>query len=1258
MNGLLDVPVSAITSLSAERAVVVVRAVLRSECGYARLSPAALTISSRLTVADGGIDAEVNVPEGTVVPADCIFRPGLTGFQIKSGMTFKPWTPSAIRGELLDGNGKLYTEVARLVARRGRYLLLCTGHDLTPEQRNDSQQLIVDVLAEVGFPAYHGLVEVLGASQLVEFAERYPGTASLLALDPIQEAWVLEEWQRDAHMANAFESSPEQTQLVDRIRTGLLGEAKHFRILGEPGLGKTRIVLEAVRGPDIAPYVLYVQHGSRFGQTKLFRQLLRAGWNKPLVLILDELPESELSDIWRHLKPRCGSLRIVSLDHGRDETHDEDIDRLNAPRLPDETIKKILANTVGKSRDLDRWVAICEGSPRVAQAVAENLCANPGDLLRPPATVPIWARFLHGYGTRDDGSARQVDCVTQHLALFSRFGYEEPVADEAAFVSRLLQRVDPTVGWARFQEIIQSLRARRVLQGSRTLFFVPKALHIYLWKQFWERYGRGFDFTQTFGDMPASLHMWFMSMFKFAGDAATAHVIDDILRSDGIFSDRTVLTSAKGSRFLSTLAEANSGAVLRLLEATIGTWNDHELLDFKQERQNLVWALAKIAVWPAFTVRAIQVLARLAVNENADFSNNSTGTLVELFRIGPEAAATEAAPEARLPALLKLLRAPLVAERLLGLKAVRSALESRGTGFRIVGPEYQGLKERAKLWMPATYGQWHQAQFGYFQALVDETRDWPSNLRVEVCQALLDAVEQQIRTPPCTELAFQVLNVLVDDGAMSSRQLNRFFWHWEEYGDGDRHSAISRRLKAIASRYARRSLASRVQRYVVDVDWMEWHEEYRERHNKPKSRANILVNGLARRIARNPATLGQVEHLLAPKTDATALWHFGEQLARSDDARALLPALTRLTLETRHQVCLHGYLSGMQVLDFEFYISWVTRALHDPTAAWLGAEIALRSNYVDGLFVLCLEALQKRWIEPEVFAALRYGKAIESVPPERTGDLFRLINERDTERSMHLLVELLDSMSLDDTCPFASEFVFGVVLRTVPGEQHEHQMSGFHWKSLCLKLVKWDASRAFPLLDALLTAMGKSYQLTYDSNVAPLANELARLDSNEAWRTVSAHLERELPQWRGDLLSWLKGGMATFDEKEPNGAIVDLPVSKILEWIERESAPRAVLMAHAAPRTLDDDHGGTLTRALLVKFGQIDGVRNGISATFQSGGWTGPTSAHLKRKRERFRRWLAAGFEFEVTQWIESEIEYLDRSIEREEIEEERSRFD
>lgn len=154
MNGLVEIPIPAITSLTAEAAIKVIRSTLRAECQYSRLSPSALTLSSRLTVADGGIDAEVNTEPNFGVPSDCLFQAGLTGFQIKSGTSFKPWTSSSIRAELLNSKGELYSEVERLVQRRGRYTLICAGHDLTPEQRNEARDQIGSVLADIGYAGY------------------------------------------------------------------------------------------------------------------------------------------------------------------------------------------------------------------------------------------------------------------------------------------------------------------------------------------------------------------------------------------------------------------------------------------------------------------------------------------------------------------------------------------------------------------------------------------------------------------------------------------------------------------------------------------------------------------------------------------------------------------------------------------------------------------------------------------------------------------------------------------------------------------------------------------------------------------------------------------------------------------------------------------------------------------------------------------------------------------------------------------------
>ena len=96
------------------------------------------------------------------------------------------------------------------------------------------------------------------------------------------------------------------------------------------------------------------------------------------------------------------------------------------------------------------------------------------------------------------------------------------------------------------------------------------------------------------------------------------------------------------------------------------------------------------------------------------------------------------------------------------------------------------------------------------------------------------------------------------------------------------------------------------------------------------------------------------------------------------------------------------------------------------------------------------------------------------------------------------------------------------------------------------------------------------------------------------------------------------------------------------------------MMAHAVPGSLEDKKGGAVTRYLLENFSDTDGVISGISATFHSGGWIGPESQYLRKKRTSLRNWLSKGYGAKVVDWIEHEIGVADEEIDREEISEER----
>ncbi|NTV12483.1 MAG: hypothetical protein HGA96_00890 [Desulfobulbaceae bacterium] len=1244
---------SILGSLNAETAVANFRELLYCEARYAGIRPDSITISTNLNDPDGGIDAQFDWTGA--LPADTFLRHGTIGFQLKTGTSFKPWQKQAVKKELLTPSGELAPEVRRTLETGGTYFLVCFGHDFSPKQRNSSRLHIAAVLTEFGFSGIPSRIEVFGQGQIAAYIRRYPSLCLSLLGGRDEGFLSVNAWAQHDHMRNVFVPSEDQTKLIEKLQEHLRGNTKHLRILGEPGIGKTRLVLEAVRPDDIASNTLYVQHGELFSKSSLFREILRSGAIHPLVLVLDELSSAELAEIWAHLKHRCGVLKIISIDHGPDRSRDSEIERFTAPRLSDQTIKAILANHVGEQQGLDRWVAVCEGSPRVAQAVGENLAANPEDILRSPATVPLWDRFLFGYARHDSDEAKRLARVIRHIALFSRFGFEEPVGNEAIYIAKLVEQRDPSVTWPIFQEIIQTLRDRRVLQGSRTMFIVPWALHIYMWREYWRWHGRGFDFVGIFNEMPTSLHGWFMDMFRYAHDSEAIQIVGDILRPDGIFSDRAFLCSEKGSSFLSSLAEADPAATLQLLSCTIGTWSQEDLLAFTDGRQTLVCALGKIAVWRATVVGAIKLLTKLALSENATYSNNATGTLLSLFHIGPESAVTEASPEERFPCFREMMQSADVELKRLGLKAAESALKYHDLGMRLVGPEYQGLKERAKLWRPTNYADWSVEYRRYWDYLCTETRHWPVALRNEANSTILKAAEQQLRIETHVEKVLAVIEGIAADQATDRRAMHRFLINRLGRFRDKEDQIVYRRLRRLNGKLARQNLESRFQRYVLDTTWDEWGDFESEPGDREHARPRKLLRALAGRVARNDKAFEHlVELIVTSITDTGSLFAFGESLCDKDENFRHLQPLLDNWLKPDHPQALRGYFSCLRGRNLQLWQDNILKLLSKKETAIYGAELVWGSGFNDIVFDAYLHSFEQGWINASCFRNLTFGKAWQEVAPEKLAHLLELLLAHTEREAAVIMVELLDRVLADDIWPIDPELLFRAVTAPANFQERVDNMHGYHWRNICDKLIVREPQKAMALLDVLLQQMETTYRLSYDQYVEPVATSLCRNNPLEAWKIVTAHLLGCAPKWRFDIMNWLKGGFGGFGGKEPLAPLAAFPAGMICSWIAEDPENRASMMAHCVPATLDEETGGAVTRHLLSHYLNRDGVISGISATFHSGSWMGPRSRHLRKKRSQLRDWLSRGFESRVVDWIEREITYADQDIDAAEISEER----
>ncbi|MFQ5796987.1 MAG: hypothetical protein ACE5JP_18360, partial [Candidatus Bipolaricaulia bacterium] len=271
MAATFSVDSRTLSDLNAEAATKFFRDLLWCEARRVGLSPHKVVISLKTDVADGGIDARVDGSATT----DSVLTKGLTYFQIKAGHAFKPWITGALKKELFGSStarpkrDRLAPEIRECFRNRGRYVLVSFGHDLTPHQQSTAKKTLTKLLQASGYrkPA----VEVLAQGQLLGLFSLFPSLALGLLGKENLSFLTVDEWKARADMIQPLQLSDEQKSVIEQIRDGLRGTAhKHIRVIGEPGLGKTRLVLEAVSAEDLAHMVLYVPHAEDFQRGQLF----------------------------------------------------------------------------------------------------------------------------------------------------------------------------------------------------------------------------------------------------------------------------------------------------------------------------------------------------------------------------------------------------------------------------------------------------------------------------------------------------------------------------------------------------------------------------------------------------------------------------------------------------------------------------------------------------------------------------------------------------------------------------------------------------------------------------------------------------------------------------------------------------------------------------------------------------------------------------------------------------------------------------
>ena len=481
------------------------------------------------------------LPQAPLSKHSDIIAPGNNSYQIKSGKTFKPWQESVIKEELFGTKTPerqhLGESIRACLDADGTYVLVCTGIDLVDSEQSTARNHIKKYLESCGYP--NPKVDVWSQNKLVGFLKLFPSLALWVNGNDGGIFQTHNSWSQDANMRFPFVSGQVQNDSIAIIQNGLRqnDDTVHVRVWGEPGIGKTRLVLESTKTDDLSPLVIYCL-ASQFRDSVLMNQLIRDDNQFSVVLVIDECDTDSRSYIWDKLRYRGSRIKLITIYNDYEEQAESITYHVIEP-LAHEQIRNIIVEEYGiPEAQADGWAELCDGSPRVAHVIGWNLVNHPEDVLKPPGTVDIWERYIAA-GDADREKTEERRSVLQYLALFKRFIYEQSAEEEVEAIAQKIEAANPQITRDKFQTIIDQLRERRILQGESTLYITPKALHIKLWSQWWASRIPLFNLERFTQGLTPRLVEWFYEMFQYAAESdAASEIVKELLGPERPLSGR------------------------------------------------------------------------------------------------------------------------------------------------------------------------------------------------------------------------------------------------------------------------------------------------------------------------------------------------------------------------------------------------------------------------------------------------------------------------------------------------------------------------------------------------------------------------------------------------------------------------------------------------------------------------------------------------------------------------------------------------
>jgi hypothetical protein len=499
----------------------------------------------------------------------------------------------------------------------------------------------------------------------------------------------------------------------------------------------------------------------------------------------------------------------------------------------------------------------------------------------------------------------------------------------------------------------------------------------------------------------------------------------------------------------------------------------------------------------------------------------------------------------------------------------------------------------------------------------------------------------------------ETLSRLADDEATDRRHFTHALIVKLRYRTEKLPKGVVSGLQALDQKLTGESFWGRFSRFVLNTNW---DEDYSVKGDtvRESTAPSVRVKEIVGEVVREPGLLTTYLPQIV-REEGHRLLEFGRYLAMCLNADSIVKEIVSAQLAadiSKNTQFIGGYFTGLRATNAERWERLVQELLGPEDTRPLGISVVLYSGRSETILQTLLQMFRSTTVDASVFNGLTWEILRLGFSSEVIHEIFEALITDNTAQSLHIAIELAGYYFFDKDHPRTCDELLLFRLITAPhffrrdNNQHDH----YAWFEVVKGFRQRFPHRDMELFKVIIVSENE-LGLRHSNYPPQIIDAIARDHPDDAWAIISENLESDeerstwLEMWLGEELS--------FDDDKIIGPITVLNPQSIMAWVEENQTKRAPKIRRCLPKTLDEAQGGKLSQLFIEAFGEGDSG-NSIMSHFWIGGWSGPESAHLARKRDAAREWVSNIKSGRILAWLYRYIEVLNELIAQAEMREER----